>query len=415
MSSHDEYLLDAQGNPVRDRFGRPVRRRPAANNTGNPTAAPVSPVSQPEPTRVEDFAHPQQSSWQAQGQHPQSPPQNQQRPQQYIPSPQVQQAQALQQSQLGHAPGGRRKAPRVRRRARGCLTAVLWLLIIGLVLSAASIIWFDTKLNRIEAQPAEHIADTAGTNWLLVGSDSRTGLSEEEAARLGTGGDIGSVRTDTIMVLHIPDNAEPTLMSIPRDSYVPIPGYGEDKINAAFTYGGAPLLIQTVEQTTGLRIDHYAEIGMGGLASVVDALGGIEICPNEPIDDPLAGITLDAVCQQADGPTALGYVRTRATALGDIDRVARQREFFAALVKKLTSPATALNPLRVFGTANNVAGSFTVDHDDHIWDLLKVGLAIRGGMRTVTIPYSGFADTESGNVLLWDEQQSQELFDSLRQ
>ena len=91
------------------------------------------------------------------------------------------------------------------------------------------------------------------------------------------------------------------MVSIPRDSYVPIPGYGEDKINAAFAEGGAPLLAQTVEQATGIRLDHYAEIGFDGFAVMVDAVGGVTMCPTEPISDPLAGIDLPAGCQKLDG------------------------------------------------------------------------------------------------------------------
>ncbi len=109
----------------------------------------------------------------------------------------------------------------------------------------------------------------AGTTWLLVGSDSREGLTPEQQAELTTGGDLGNGRTDTILVVHIPalgSDAPTTMVSIPRDSYVDIPGYGKDKINAAFAEGGAPLLAQTVEQATGLRLDHYAEVGFGGFA-----------------------------------------------------------------------------------------------------------------------------------------------------
>ena len=143
-----------------------------------------------------------------------------------------------------------------------------------MVLALSMMLWADAQLNRVEAMPEQRVANTAGTNWLLVGSDSRVGLSDEEAARLGTGGDVGVGRTDTIMLLHIPTVGEARLVSLPRDSYVTIPGYGDDKINAAFTYGDPQQLTATVENATGLRIVDYAEIGMSGLANVVDASGG---------------------------------------------------------------------------------------------------------------------------------------------
>lgn len=283
-----------------------------------------------------------------------------------------------------------------------------------LVLSLSMLLWADAQLNRVEAFPDARVADTAGTNWLLVGSDSRQGLSEEDVDRLGTGGDLGVGRTDTIMILHIPTTGEARLVSLPRDSYVTIPGYGDDKINAAFTFGGPPLLTTTVEQATGLRIDHYAEIGMGGLANVVDAIGGVELCPAEAIYDPLAQLDIQAGCQEMDGPTALGYVRTRATAQGDLDRVNRQREFFAALIDQSTNPATLLNPFRFAPLVSSTAGSFTVDKGDHVWHLGHVGLAMRGGVQTETVPIAGFADYAVGNVVLWDLAGAQALWDSMR-
>lgn len=313
-------------------------------------------------------------------------------------------------------PDNRRKAHSRRKRGNpvkqflGCFG---WLIAILLVCLLVLGLWSDTRLTRTGALP-EGGESGPGTNWLLVGSDSRAGLSEEDMAELGTGGDVGVGRTDTIMVLHIPRVGKAQLVSIPRDSYVNVPGFGQDKINAAFTYGGPQLLAQTIEESTGLHMDHYAEIGMGGLAKLVDATGGVEMCVEEPIDDPLAGISLQPGCQNFDGPTALGYVRTRATAQGDLDRVQRQREFFSALLDKVTSASTILNPVRVFSLVNHAAGYFTVDQSDHVWHLARVALAMSGGVDTETIPIGGFADTEVGSVVLWDDQAAAELFSSMR-
>ncbi len=180
-------------------------------------------------------------------------------------------------------------------------------------------------------------------------SESRAAGGVVDRRRLGTG------RTDTILLVHIPHSGRDTpttMVSIPRDSYVEIPGYGQDKINAAFVEGGAPLLAQTVEQATGLRLDHYAEIGFDGFALMVDAVGGVTMCPTEPIDDPLAGINLPAGCQELDGRNALGYVRTRATPRADLDRMINQRAFMSALLHRATSPAVWLNPLRWYPMAH---------------------------------------------------------------
>ena len=153
---------------------------------------------------------------------------------------------------------------------------------------------------------------------------------------------------------------------------------------------------------------------MGGLANVVDAVGGVEICVQEPIDDPLANISVQPGCQKMDGATSLGYVRTRATAQGDLDRVMRQRDFLGAMLDKVTSPAVFLNPFRLVPLLWTVPTMFSVGEGDHIWNLARIPLAMRGGINAETIPLGGFQDTDVGNVLLWDEAAAEELFASLR-
>ena len=251
-------------------------------------------------------------------------------------------------------------APKARRKRRWGRVLALSLLI-GPLLAGAGIlggaVWFDTSLHRepVLTDYPDRPGAGRGTNWLLVGSDSRQGLTAEQQQDLATGGDVGSGRTDTILLVHLPgfgSSTPTTMVSIPRDSYVPIPGHGKDKINAAFAMGGAPLLTQTVEQATGLRLDHYAEIGFSGFAALVDALGGVTVCPAEPINDPLAGIDLPAGCQKLDGRNALGYVRTRDTPRADLDRMVNQRQFMSALLHRAASPAVWLESVAlVLGAA----------------------------------------------------------------
>lgn len=283
---------------------------------------------------------------------------------------------------------------------------------------AAVGVWMDSSLHRIPALAdyAERPAEGRGTTWLLVGSDSRQDLTPEQQAELTTGGDTGAGRTDTILLVHLPaigSSTPTTMVSIPRDSYVPIPGYGEDKINAAFTFGGAPLLAQTVEQATGLRLDHYAEIGFDGFAVMVDAVGGVTMCPPEPISDPLAGIDLPAGCQKLDGRNALGFVRTRATPRADLDRMIHQREFMSALLHRAASPAVLLNPLRWYPMAHAASAAVTVNDGDHIWDLARLGWALRGDMLTTTVPIGEFTGSDSGSVVVWNHDAASQLFAAL--
>ncbi|RUP07209.1 MAG: LytR family transcriptional regulator [Mycobacterium sp.] len=320
------------------------------------------------------------------------------------------------------APPAPRKPRRKKRGKRRLLrTAALTLMILLLLATAGvlgGMLWFDSAVHRqsVLTNYADRPAPGRGTNWLLVGSDSRQDLSPEQQEQLATGGDVGTGRTDTIMVVHVPglgSNARTTLVSIPRDSYVPIPGHGRDKINAAFSQGGAPLLAQTVEQATGLRLDHYAEVGFGGFAVLVDALGGVSVCPAEPIRDPLAGLDLPAGCQQLDGRSALGYVRTRATPRADLDRMIHQREFMSALLHRATSPTVWLNPWRWYSVPHAAAGALTLDRDDHAWDLARLGWALHGPTTPMTVPIGEFTDTGVGSVVVWNHDAARDLFDAL--
>lgn len=312
-------------------------------------------------------------------------------------------------------PGGARG--RASRRPRNLRRKLQLILLVLLLVLGGGAVWVDLNLNRVDAFAGgyDRPGRSMSTNWLLVGSDSRAGMTGEDAEALATGGgeDLGQ-RTDTIMIAHFPPVGGGRLVSIPRDSYVEIPGYGMNKINAAFSFGGAPLLVQTVEQATGIRIDHYAEIGFGGFATIVDAMGGIDMCPPEPIDDPLAGLNIQAGCQEFDGAAALGYVRTRATAGGDFDRVGRQREFMGALMARATSPRVLLNPFYLFRLGVAGTRSLTVGGGDHVWHLGVLLVRMAFGTESETVPDAGTMDTgHAGNVVLWDDEAARQMFDEL--
>ncbi|MFC4865720.1 LCP family protein [Streptomonospora arabica] len=309
----------------------------------------------------------------------------------------------------------RRRREQRRRRRR---TILVLLLVVLLVLPTVFYFWADSRLQRVEALGFEgQLEDQPGETYMIVGSDSREGLSEEQQQEFGTG-DAAGKRTDTIMVLYVPETGKPSIVSVPRDSYVNIPGVGENKINAAFAeaLGGGPTrLVQTFEQASGVRIDHYVEIGFSGFVGIVDAVGGVEMCPEEAMQDPKADLDIEAGCQTMDGKTALGYVRTRATARADLDRIQRQREFFSALVSKATSPGTLLNPFRSVPLVTEGTDTFVVDQDDHLIDLASMALAMRENPATTAVPVGSTPTIAgAGSVVLWDEARSAEMFEAMQ-
>jgi LCP family protein required for cell wall assembly len=298
------------------------------------------------------------------------------------------------------------------------IVLLIVLAVIAYPLALLAVAW--TPLGRVDALPADTAA-TPGRTYLVVGSDSRKGLTKEQARKLHTGGgDVGQ-RTDTIMLLHVPAGGGPTvLMSIPRDSYVPIPGHGQNKINAAFAFGGPKLLAQTIEQATGVQIDDYAEIGFGGFAAMVDAVGGVQICPKRDMKDKDAGLNIKKGCQQADGAVALGYARARhSDPLGDLGRVERQREVLAAIVSKASGPSTLLNPFRSFPLASAGAGSLTVDEHTGPVALARFVLGMKGAAGgkglSLTVPVAGTGNREgAGSVVLWDDAKARKVFSALK-
>ena len=228
------------------------------------------------------------------------------------------------------------------------------------------------QLRRVDALSS--MADTPGETWLIVGSDSR---SDGAIADTTTAGQ----RADSVMVLHKAENGQTSLTSLPRDTYVNIPGYGEDKINASYAYGGAKLLVKTVEGLTKMKINHYVEVGMGGVKNVVDAVGGVEACLDYDVDDHDSGLiwnTAQGKCQQVNGEKALAFSRMRKSdPTGDIGRGLRQRAIISAAVKKAMSPSTLLNPSATSKLVDAGTGSLTVDKDSGVWDIGQMVLAFR--------------------------------------
>ena len=309
--------------------------------------------------------------------------------------------------------------PRRRRFRIGRLLAALpflLLLYIGLLLALVA-----TSLEKVDAFKglSDRPAATAGETWLLVGSDSREGLSAAERKRLSTGSSAGQ-RTDTVMLMHVPSSGKPTLVSLPRDSYVAVPGNGRTKLNAAYAIGGAPLLVRTVERATDLRIDHYMEVGFAGVVGVTDAVGGVDVCIDRNIDDAKSGLRVTKGCKEIDGATSLAYVRARYfDAKGDLGRIERQQQWLASLADRITSPRVLLNPVAHVRLARSGTDAVTVDEDSGILDLLRVSRAMRsvsgGGGTVTTVPVSDPDYRVGGQSFVrWDEDKADALFAKLR-
>lgn len=314
------------------------------------------------------------------------------------------------------------RAPKHRIR-KGRLIA----LVVGLVLLSwiVFLVWVPfnawNSVGRVDNIPVgQRPADTTGHNYLLVGSDSREGLTAEQKKALTTGSAEGK-RTDTIMLVHVSESGgKPVMVSIPRDSYVPIPGHRSNKINAAYSFGGPKLLTETVENVTGIHLDGYVEIGLGGFASVVDSVGGVNLCVPRHMVDKKAGIDLQKGCQTLDGPNALGYVRSRyEDPLGDIGRAARQRQFLGALMKQAATPSTVLLPWRYKSFADAAAGGLTVGTETGLMDAVRVLQAMRSVSNdqglSLSVPTSDLAyRTSNGLAVKWDTERAKALFTAIK-
>jgi len=299
-------------------------------------------------------------------------------------------------------------------RVRRVITYLVTLVVVLVIAVVGTYFYINGKLNRTVTLPADATA-TAGTNWLITGDDSRNGLSTQQIIQDHVGFDFGTSNSDSIMLLHMGTTGKPVLVSIPRDSYVDIPGMGWNKINAALA-GGPALLIKTVEEATGLQINHYMGIGFGGLVSVVNQVGGVQICLKTPLKDPDSGLNLPAGCTNLNGTQALAFVRDRHSfATQDLQREQDQRLFLEALMKKATSPGVYLNPFTALPFGSTAASSISVDKGTSLWDLYQVSQALKDPLTTtVPIANANYA-TSAGDSVLWDKTQASELFNDLAQ
>ncbi|MEU8122710.1 LCP family protein [Spirillospora sp. NPDC049024] len=243
-----------------------------------------------------------------------------------------------------------------------------------------------------------------GENWLLIGSDRRADIPSMGA------------RADTIMLVHLSGRGDRvSLISIPRDAWVPVPGHGLTKINAAFAHGGPSLLIRTVEQLTRVRVDHYAALDFGGFVKMTDALGGVDVTVTKTTHDPMHDRTWQAGRHHLNGAEALDFVRQRWNLpAGDLDRIKRQQAFLHALAARALDTR---NPIKIDRFVRASTRSVTVD--DSVTSGTLRGLAHRllktSLVEYLTAPVAQMAERDRQSVVLLDEDGVGKLFTAVRE
>jgi LCP family protein required for cell wall assembly len=309
---------------------------------------------------------------------------------------------------------------RRRRRGRWLLVAVP-VALLAVVLVVAGATWWavrdvSSNIERIPDAfdiPEETRPDAVASgslNFLLAGLDSEDSAGSFEQ---------GTARTDAVMILHVNEARDDAyLISIPRDTWVPIPGHGENKINAAYSVGGPSLYVQTVEELTGLRMDHLAVIDWSGFRALTDAVGGVELTFAESVVTA-DGTTYEPGTHTLSGEQALQYVRERkGLSAGDFDRVKRQQNFLRALMRQLRSGDVFTDPGRLAEVTDAFGEAAKVDDELSATDLVGLVLSLRGldaeNITFLTVPTNGTGWAGEASIVVYDQESADELWAAVR-
>ncbi|MDP9444820.1 MAG: LCP family protein [Actinomycetota bacterium] len=279
---------------------------------------------------------------------------------------------------------------------------------------------YESKLREPLRPPPPTGEAAEAQNILLLGTDKGHGETIEDELADGRWTP-GAFRSDTVMIVHLPaDRDEAYLVSIPRDSYVRVPGFGRQKVNAAFSFGGPDLAMRTIEDLTGVYLDHVAMIDWTGFRHLTSAIGGVEVTVAETFFDPKNNRTWQAGSHQLEGQEALDYVRTRyGLENGDFDRIKRQQNFLRAVMRKTVSNGTLANPVKLTNLVQAITDAATVDAGWTTAEIRETALDLRhlrsNDVVYLTAPTRGYRDVQGiGSVVLLAQKESRALWRSLR-
>lgn len=329
------------------------------------------------------------------------------------------------------APPSRRRRRRLGPLGKVVLCLVACLVFLGSVPLAAVLYlgWrLDHNVQRIPGvfdglhhRPARATGAAAGAvNILLLGTDRRSAVPTTGTDAKAPAWVPGAQRSDMIMIVHISgDRQAAWAMSIPRDSWVAIPGHGSGKINAALSYGGPSLAVETVEQLTGVRIDHLAVIDWDGFIALTDAVGGVDVDVPNTVVDSARHITWTAGRHHLDGQQALDYVGQRyGLPGGDLDRVARQQAFLRSVLQASLHQEMRKDPRMLYGFLNTVTRHLSVDSDWSVASMAKLVASLRNlrsaEIRYLTVPVSGFGTEGDQSVVRLAAKPDAELWQAVR-
>ncbi len=314
---------------------------------------------------------------------------------------------------------GRIAASRRARRRRLVLTACGTMSALVLLLSGGA--WgLSSYVNSAVGRVDAGVSGGSGgpLNVLVAGVDERSGLTAHQQAELHVG-HVPSSNSDTMMLVHLSaDRSRVTVVSLPRDSWVDLPGHGMNKINAAFGLGGPRLMVATVEHATGLTINDFIEVNFLGFIKVIDALGGVNVCLPYAVNDSYTGLRLSAGMHHVDGVTALKYARDRHSfALSDLARIQNQQSLLSTLLSEAISSGTLADPLRLSRFLQAVLSAVKVNQG---LDLTALADQVRGisasNVRFLTVPLAStsYLTSTGQSAVLWDAAAARQLFGELR-